>query len=188
MFDYCAIISAAAQARIKTHYKEPNNNMRKSLIAIFLITLFAFAAIADSKKKTATVKKASTTAKATKASPAAVTDEKKPEEKMAVTNKECPVSGGKVNPQYRAEYNGQYVYVCCQGCVEEFKKDPEKVVAKMSKEEKAAIQTNALCPMSKEAITSKDFWVEDSGKKVYFCCAGCKASYEKKMAAKKAGN
>lgn len=162
--------------------------MRKSLIAIFLIIVFAFAALADSKKKTATVKKASTTAKATKASPAALTDEKKPEEKMAVTNKECPVSGGKVNPQYRTEYNGQYVYVCCQGCLDEFKKDPEKFVAKMSKEDREAIKTNALCPMSKEAITSRDFWVEENGRKVYFCCAGCKASYEKKMAAKKAGN
>jgi hypothetical protein len=58
----------------------------------------------------------------------------------------------------------------------------------MSKEERDAIKTNALCPMSKEAITSRDFWVEENGKKVYFCCAGCKASYEKKMAAKKAGN
>ncbi len=162
--------------------------MRKSFVAIFLIAVFAFAAIADSKKKTTTVKKASTTTKVAKATPAAMTDEKKPEEKMAVTNKECPVSGGKVNPQYRTEYNGQYVYVCCQGCLDEFKKDPEKFVAKMSKEDREAIKTNALCPMSKEAITTKDFWVEENGRKVYFCCAGCKASYEKKMAAKKAGN
>jgi YHS domain-containing protein len=162
--------------------------MRKSLVAIFLITVFAFAAIADNKKKTTTVKKASTTAKVAKSTPAATTEDKKEEEAMPVTNKLCPVSGGKVNPQYRTEYNGQYVYVCCQGCLDEFKKDPEKFVAKMSKEERDAIKTNALCPMSKEAITSRDFWVEENGKKVYFCCAGCKATYEKKMAAKKAGN
>ncbi|MEW6126310.1 MAG: YHS domain-containing protein [Acidobacteriota bacterium] len=134
--------------------------MRKSIVALFLISVFSLAAFA------------------------ALTDDKK-EETMAVTNKECPVSGGKVNPQYRTEYNGQYVYVCCQGCLDEFKKDPEKFVAKMSKEDKEAIKTNALCPISKEAITSKEFWVEDHGRKVYLCCAGCKATYEKKMATKK---
>ena len=172
--------------------------MRKSLIAFLLIAVFvlsAIASLANSKQKATTktatgpknikidvmpkaaeAKSAETTT-ATTAAPAM--DEIKP----AVTNKECPVSGGKVNPQYRTEYNGQYVYVCCQGCLDEFKKDPEKFVAKMSKEDREAIKTNALCPMSKEPV-KKEFRVEDNGKLVYFCCAGCMESYKKKMAAR----
>ena len=172
--------------------------MRKTLIAILLIAIFVLSAIASlantrqkatTAKKTATATKAAeskatttetaatTTTAATTAAPAM--DEIKP----AVTNKECPVSGGKVNPQYRTEYNGQYVYVCCQGCLDEFKKDPEKFVAKMSKEDREAIKTNALCPMSKEPV-KKEFRVEDNGKLVYFCCAGCMETYKKKMAAR----
>src|SRR5689334_24621400 len=124
--------------------------MRRNFIALILITLFTLAASA-----------AGIAAKA-----AAADDAKKP-----VTNKLCPVSGGPVSEKYRAEYKGQYVYVCCEGCLNEFKADPEKFVAKMSKEEREAIKTNELCPMSKEPV-SKDIWVEDSGRKVYFCCAG----------------
>ncbi|GEM_PF-914703 len=176
--------------------------MRRSLTAFFLVSIFAFSAIAslaDDKHKATTTKKATaatkakaaTTTTATTAPAAAATtptgattaaaavDEIKP----PVTNKECPVSGGKVNPQYRAEYNGQYVYVCCQGCVDEFKKEPEKYVAKMSKEERDAIKTNAFCPMSKEPV-KQEYRVEDHGRLVYFCCAGCMESYKKKMAAR----
>lgn len=173
--------------------------MRKSLIAFLLIAVFvlsAIASLANSKQKATTTKKVTTATKATDATTAtAATTETAPatattvaapamdEIKPAVTNKECPVSGGKVNPQYRTEYNGQYVYVCCQGCLDEFKKDPEKFVAKMSKEDREAIKTNALCPMSKEPV-KKEFRVEDNGKLVYFCCAGCMESYKKKMAAR----
>jgi YHS domain-containing protein len=38
--------------------------------------------------------------------------------------------------------------------------------------------------MSKEPVKS-EFWSEDSGRKVYFCCAGCKTSFDKKAAASK---
>lgn len=172
--------------------------MRKSLIAFLLIAVFvlsAIASLANSKQKATTTTKAATATKAKDATTAtAATTETAAttvtaaapamdEIKPAVTNKECPVSGGKVNPQYRTEYNGQYVYVCCQGCLDEFKKDPEKFVAKMSKEDREAIKTNALCPMSKEPV-KKEFRVEDNGKLVYFCCAGCMESYKKKMAAR----
>jgi Cu+-exporting ATPase len=146
--------------------------MRRNLIALFLITLFTLTASA--------AVLAATDKKQPSATTAAPTDEPK----KAVTNKLCPVSGGPVSEKYRAEYKGQYVYVCCEGCLNEFKADPEKFVAKMSKEEREAIKTNELCPMSKEPV-SKDIWTEDNGRKVYFCCAGCKAEYEKKMAAAK---
>ena len=116
----------------------------------------------------------------TKATTTTSTDEaKKP-----VTNKLCPVSGGPVSADYRAEYKGQYVYVCCKGCLDEFKADPEKFVAKMSKEERELIKTNELCLVSKEPV-KPEFWSEDSGRKVYFCCAGCKTSFDKKAAVNK---
>src|ERR1700761_5399009 len=75
-------------------------------------------------------------------------------EKKNVTNKMCPVSGGPVVEQYRVEYTdketglSQYVYACCEGCVSEFKKNPETFIAKMSKEDREAIKPNTVCPIS----------------------------------------
>lgn len=98
--------------------------------------------------------------------------------KKPVTNKLCPVSGGPVSEKYRAEYNGQYVYVCCEGCVNEFKKNPETFVAKMSKEERELIKINEVCPVSGEPIDKAKF-VEFEGRKVYFCCDHCVEKYKK---------
>ena len=99
-------------------------------------------------------------------------------EKKNVTNKMCPVSGGPVSEKYRAEYKGQYVYVCCEGCLTGFNKSPEEFVAKMSKEERELIAINETCPISKEPI-DKAKSVENEGRKVYFCCDGCVSKYKK---------
>ena len=99
-------------------------------------------------------------------------------EKKAVTNKLCPVSGGPVVEKYRTEYKGQYVYLCCEGCVNEFNKNAEAIVAKMSKEEQEAIKINTVCPVSGEPIDQKKF-VEFEGRKVYFCCDHCIEKYKK---------
>lgn len=104
--------------------------------------------------------------------------------KKNVTNKLCPVSGGPVVEKYRVEYLdrqtglSQYVYVCCEGCLNEFTKDADTFVVKMSKEERDAIRANTTCPISGEAV-SKDKFVEFEGRKVYFCCDGCKDKYKK---------
>ena len=65
-------------------------------------------------------------------------------EKKAVTNKLCPVSGGPVVEKYRTEYKGQFVYLCCEGCVNEFNKNAEAIVAKMSKEEQEPSRSTQL--------------------------------------------
>jgi YHS domain-containing protein len=43
----------------------------------------------------------------------------------------CPVMGGAINKEIFAEYNGKKVYFCCSDCVAEFKKNPEKYLAKL---------------------------------------------------------
>ncbi|MCI5208982.1 MAG: YHS domain-containing protein [Candidatus Electrothrix sp. ATG2] len=45
----------------------------------------------------------------------------------------CPVMGGKINKEKEiyADYQGKRVYFCCEACIEPFKKDPEKYLAKM---------------------------------------------------------
>ncbi len=58
---------------------------------------------------------------------------KAPAEEKAVDvgNKICPVSGEKIGdmgPGAQYEYKGKIYNFCCTGCIEEFKKDPEKYV------------------------------------------------------------
>jgi len=98
--------------------------------------------------------------------------------KKAVTNKSCPVSGGAVAEKYRTEYKGQYVYMCCEGCLKEFEKTPETFVAKMSKEDQEAIKINEKCPVSGEPI-DRNKSLEFEGRKVYFCCDHCIETYKK---------
>lgn len=98
-----------------------------------------------------------------------------------VTNGHCPIMGGETKASYRTEHEGQYVYFCCAGCVDTFKKDPEAAVAKLSAEDRAAIRPNETCPVSGEKIADRSVWTEHEGRKVAFCCANCKTAFEKKL-------
>lgn len=52
-----------------------------------------------------------------------------------VGNKTCPVSGEKIDKKTEVtyEYKGKIYSFCCQGCIDEFKKDPEKYIEQMEK-------------------------------------------------------
>jgi len=49
----------------------------------------------------------------------------------------CPVMGGKANPNIYADYQGQRVYFCCQGCPGVFQKDPAKYLNKQKEQQPA---------------------------------------------------
>ncbi len=58
-----------------------------------------------------------------------------PFEKGEVINDTCPVMGGEVdkNTPYKTEYKDKTIGFCCPGCIEKFKSDPEKYMAKLEK-------------------------------------------------------
>jgi YHS domain-containing protein len=43
----------------------------------------------------------------------------------------CPVMGGKIDKSIFVEYQGKKVYFCCASCLDTFKADPAKYVAKL---------------------------------------------------------
>lgn len=57
------------------------------------------------------------------------------EKAVIVGNKTCPVSGEKIEEGSAVtyEYKGKVYSFCCEGCVEEFKKDPDRYIEKMEK-------------------------------------------------------
>src|SRR5215470_6619601 len=107
------------------------------------------------------------------------------DQKQAVTNKSCPVSGGQVSEKYRTLYKGQYVYLCCEGCLNEFSKNPEAFVAKLSKEDQEAIKANEVCPVSGEPV-NKSLSVDYEGRRIYFCCDHCVDKFKKEHSSAKA--
>ena len=50
---------------------------------------------------------------------------------VTVEQTTCPVMGGAINKDIFTEYKGKKVYFCCPGCVDMFKADPEKYLAKL---------------------------------------------------------
>lgn len=43
----------------------------------------------------------------------------------------CPVQGGPIDKNLYVDYRGKRIYVCCAGCINEVKKDPEKYIKKL---------------------------------------------------------
>ena len=61
----------------------------------------------------------------------------------AIANKACPVTGEPVDKNVTYEYKGKVYGFCCPMCIEEFKKDPEKPIAKMDAGSKAGSESAA---------------------------------------------
>jgi YHS domain-containing protein len=60
-----------------------------------------------------------------------------PEDLAAVQKQKiCPVSGqalGSMGKPYKVTVKGQTVFLCCDGCEDDLKKDPDKYLAKLKK-------------------------------------------------------
>jgi YHS domain-containing protein len=46
----------------------------------------------------------------------------------------CPVLGNKIDKNVYTDYQGKRIYFCCAGCVEPFKKNPEKYLKQMEEQ------------------------------------------------------
>ncbi len=98
----------------------------------------------------------------------------------------CPVTGGKINKDVFAAYQGKKVYFCCAGCRGTFKANPQKYIDKLPQFKKAQPVTKTIaasagteqkvCPIMGGGINKAVFTVY-KGKKVYFCCAGCETPF-----------
>jgi YHS domain-containing protein len=51
-----------------------------------------------------------------------------------IAQKTCPVMGGKIDTNIHVDHDGRRVYFCCAGCIDTFKKDPKKYLAKIDAE------------------------------------------------------
>jgi YHS domain-containing protein len=107
----------------------------------------------------------------------------------------CPVMGEPVNKNLKYEVNGRVFYVCCEGCAETVKKNPDLYLKPIQGEKKAekkeGQQEQAFlgkgdgietCPVTGEAV-NKELKAEADGQTFYVCCAGCIDTVKKNPAA-----
>lgn len=103
------------------------------------------------------------------------------EEKVAAKPQtDCPVMGGKIDKTIYGDYKGVRVYFCCNECPPEFNKDPEKYIKALEDAGMAPEKTKpqTMCPVMGGKI-DKQFFGDNEGKRVYFCCAACPKEFEK---------
>ena len=68
----------------------------------------------------------------------AKTDSKNVSEKSSPVTKAlkpqttCPVQGGPINKKLFVDYKGKRIYVCCEGCIADVRKDPEMYIKKLA--------------------------------------------------------
>ncbi len=94
----------------------------------------------------------------------------------------CPVMGGEIEKELYADHDGKRVYFCCEGCIGEFNKDPETYLGKLNEagqkpKSLASAGAQTTCPVMGGAI-NKELYADYQGKRVYFCCGGCKGPFE----------
>jgi len=67
-------------------------------------------------------------------------------QKVEVGNIICPVSSEKIDSATKVtyEYKGKIYNFCCPGCIDEFKKEPEKYIKKIDDENKAKDMQNGM--------------------------------------------
>ena len=86
----------------------------------------------------------------------------------------CPVTGEAVNKKLKGEAMGRTFYVCCEGCMETVKKNPEAYLKPMKKETAFLGKGDGVetCPVTGEPV-NKSLVGEANGQKFAVCCAGC---------------
>lgn len=91
----------------------------------------------------------------------------------------CPVMGGKIDSSSYTDIQGQRVYHCCGGCSKALEKDPDKFFKKAAADGILFENIQTTCPITGKELTSKTAFTDFEGRRVYFCCDGCKDPFMK---------
>jgi YHS domain-containing protein len=90
----------------------------------------------------------------------------------------CPVMGGKIDSAVFTDIQGQRVYHCCPMCSKGLKKDPDKYFKKAAEEGILFENVQTICPVSGEKLEKKSSYTDYEGRRVFFCCDGCKGPFK----------
>jgi len=100
----------------------------------------------------------------------------------------CPVMGGRFEVVKRTpviDYKGKSYYFCCDPCISDFRKNPDKYVEAgelmVRQPMQSEIGKKATCPVmgDKFEVSESTPVIDYKGKSYYFCCEGCIPDFRK---------
>jgi YHS domain-containing protein len=97
----------------------------------------------------------------------------------------CPVTGKSIDPKTspHVDWQGQRIYFADQAAVQAFRKDPEKVFAKIAAEGVTLENIQTTCPVSGESLADGDMGppvaLSYKGRTILFCCNMCPPKFQK---------
>jgi len=107
----------------------------------------------------------------------------------------CPVSGkplGSMGAPPAVRIGDRDVYVCCAGCTNRLKADPQKYLAKLTptgpvkatRADAAAVAFQKTCPVMNESLNAMGgpWKINLQGRDVFVCCKGCIKALEREPA------
>lgn len=117
------------------------------------------------------------------------------EELAIARQKICPVSGkslGSMGTPAKLRVGEHDVYVCCAGCTDAVKADPQKYLARLTssvpvkatRADAAAVAFQKTCPVMKKPLDSMGgpWKFNVRGRDVFVCCPGCTKAIEREPA------
>ncbi|MFH1699698.1 MAG: hypothetical protein ABIE07_03840 [Candidatus Zixiibacteriota bacterium] len=103
--------------------------------------------------------------------------EKEPAKKEFKKQTNCPVMGGKINPEIYTDIQGQRVYHCCPMCSKSLKEDPDKYFKKAAEENILFENIQKTCPIDNMELKDKEHFTYHEGRGVYFCNEKCQEKF-----------
>lgn len=100
----------------------------------------------------------------------------------------CPVTGKAIDAKTcpHVDWQGQRIYFADTAAADSFRKDPEKVFAKIAQEGVTLENIQTTCPVSGESLEGGDMGppvaVSYKGRTIMFCCNMCPPKFEKEPA------
>lgn len=107
----------------------------------------------------------------------------------------CPVSGkqlGSMGAPSNVRIGDRDVFVCCAGCTNALKADPQKYLAKLdstgpvkaTRADAAAVAFQRICPVMNKSLNSMGgpWKINLRGREVFVCCPGCTKAFEREPA------
>lgn len=89
----------------------------------------------------------------------------------------CPVMGGKIDSSEYSDIQGQRIYHCCGGCSKKLKADPDKYFKKAAEQGVIFENIQKRCPVSGQALATKDIFTDYDGRRIYFADKDCPAKF-----------
>ena len=91
----------------------------------------------------------------------------------------CPVSGKPVDGSHYADVDGFRVLTAGESEAAEVRKNPDKAFAALARNKDAALPVVWICPSMLNPVTPSSPYVQQAGKRIYYCCAPCNSRIKK---------